>query len=77
MPRIRLLVSVAGDHRSAVYGDAGTVLDVDNKTARVWCDGERAERVLERSVPVEKTADRTGGPVMDLTGGLAGGRVRR
>jgi hypothetical protein len=54
MPRIRLLVSVAGD-RGAVRGDAGTVLTVDNATARVWCDGERAERVIDREIPVERT----------------------
>lgn len=65
MPRIRLLVSVAGD-RGQVRGDAGTVLDVDNATARKWCDGERAERVIKRAPAVEKTA---GGP---LGGGRAG-----
>jgi hypothetical protein len=57
MPRIRLLVSVAGE-RGSVRGDAGTVLEVDNATARKWCDGERAERVIDRTVSVEKTADR-------------------
>ena len=50
--RIRLLVSVAGD-RGAVRGDAGDVLEVDAATARAWCDGERAERVIERSVQAE------------------------
>jgi hypothetical protein len=54
VPRIRLLVSVAGE-RGAVRGDAGAVLDVDGATARAWCDGQRAERVIERSVVVEKT----------------------
>lgn len=54
MPRIKLLVSVAGD-RGPVRGDAGTVLEVDSRTARAWCDGERAERVIEREVPIEKT----------------------
>jgi hypothetical protein len=58
MPRIRLLVSVAGDvaQRNSVAGDAGTVLTVDNATARVWCDGERAERVIDREPVVERTA---------------------
>ena len=54
MPQIRLLVSVAGD-RGPVRGDAGAVLEVDSKTARIWCDGERAERVLDRTVPIERT----------------------
>lgn len=54
MPQIRLLVGVAGD-RGPVRGDAGTVLTVDNATARVWCDGERAERVIDRETPVERT----------------------
>ena len=57
MPRIRLLVSVAGD-RGAVRGDPGTVLDVDGATARAWCDGERAERVVERSVQPEQMVRR-------------------
>jgi hypothetical protein len=58
VPQIRLLVSVAGE-RGAVRGDAGTVLDVDNATARAWCDGERAERVVERSVRPEQAVRRT------------------
>ena len=53
MPRIRLLVSVAGD-RGPVRGDAGTVLEVDSRTARQWCDGERAERVIDRDKPIER-----------------------
>lgn len=57
MPRIRLLVTVAGD-RSKVAGDAGTILDVDNATARAWCDGERAERVTERTEKVETAVRR-------------------
>ena len=57
MPQIRLLVSVAGD-RGPVRGDAGTVLVVDNATARAWCDGKRAERVVERSVQPEKAVTR-------------------
>ena len=55
MPRIRLLTSVVGD--GPVAGDAGDVLVVDARTARVWCDGERAERVIDRAVPVETTAE--------------------
>jgi hypothetical protein len=57
VPRIRLLVSVAGE-RGAVRGDAGTELAVDNATARAWCDGERAERVIERAERVETTVRR-------------------
>jgi hypothetical protein len=45
-------VSVGGE-RGSVRGDAGTVLDVDNTTARAWCDGERAERVIDRSAQPE------------------------
>lgn len=44
MPRIRLLVSVAGD---GVAGDAGDVLDVSGALASVWADGERAELVRD------------------------------
>lgn len=54
MPEIRLLVAVAGE-RGPVRGNAGDILTVDSATARVWCDGERAERVLDRTVPVERT----------------------
>lgn len=54
MPQIRLLVSVAGE-RGSVRGDVGAVLEVDSKTARAWCDGERAERVVDRETPVERT----------------------
>lgn len=43
MPRIRLLTAVAGE--GPVTGKRGDVLDVDAATARVWADGERAERV--------------------------------
>jgi len=46
MARIRLLTSVRGD--GPVVGDPGDVLEVDNRTARAWADGERAERVIER-----------------------------
>ncbi len=52
MPRIRLLTSVTGG--GPVTGDPGDVLDVDSRTAKVWADGERAERVIERSVEVER-----------------------
>ena len=64
MPRIRLLVSVAGDpsDRAAVRGDAGDILEVDNATARAWADGERAERVLDRVVPVERATGPAPGP---------------
>ena len=52
MPRIRLLTSVAGD--GPVVGDAGDVLDVDSRTASVWADGVRAERVIERDARPER-----------------------
>ncbi len=52
MARIRLLTSVQGD--GPVHGDAGDVLEVDNRTARVWADGERAERVIERTERPER-----------------------
>lgn len=45
MPKIRILVPVAGTTFSWSPGD---VVDVDEKTARAWCDGERAERVVDR-----------------------------
>ena len=48
MPRIRLLTSVEGG--GPVHGERGDVLVVDARTARVWADGIRAERVLEREV---------------------------
>lgn len=57
MPRIRLLTSVAGD--GPVSGDAGQVLVVDARTARVWADGVRAERVIERSARVERAVVRS------------------
>lgn len=41
--RIRLLTSVVGD--GPVVGEVGEVLEVDERTAKVWADGERAERV--------------------------------
>lgn len=56
MPRIRLLTSVAGD--GPVSGDAGQVLEVDNRTARVWADGVRAERVIERQERPERAVTR-------------------
>jgi hypothetical protein len=43
MPEIRLLTAVQGD--GPVVGRVGDVLEVDDRTARVWADGERAERV--------------------------------
>lgn len=43
MPRIRLLTSIAGD--GVVVGDPGDVLEVDESTARLWCDDVRAEAV--------------------------------
>lgn len=57
MPKIRLLQSVVGE-RGQVRGDAGEVLVVDAATARAWCDGERAERVLDRSPQVEQATGR-------------------
>jgi hypothetical protein len=59
MARIRLLTSVQGD--GPVTGDAGDVIEVDNATARVWADGERAERVIERSEKPERAVTRTRG----------------
>lgn len=53
MPRIRLLVDVAGD-RGLVRGERGDEIEVDPATAAAWADGERAERVIDRAVPVEK-----------------------
>jgi hypothetical protein len=47
---IRLLTSVQGG--GPVVGDAGDVLDVDEATATVWADGERAELVAA-PIPVE------------------------
>lgn len=41
---IRLLTSIAG---GPVEGAAGDVVHVDPRTAAVWADGERAERVGE------------------------------
>lgn len=58
MPRIRLLTSVAGD--GPVNGEVGDVLDVDAATARVWADGERAERVAsEKPERPEKAGKRS------------------
>lgn len=59
MPRIRLLTSVQGD--GPVTGDVGDVLDVDNRTARAWADGVRAERVIERQEKPERAVTRTEG----------------
>jgi len=52
MPRIRLLTSVEGG--GPVHGSAGDVLTVDAATARVWADGIRAERVIERDTKPER-----------------------
>ena len=51
---LRLLTSVQGD--DGVSGDAGDVVVVSPRVARVWADGVRAERVLNRVVPVEHAA---------------------
>jgi hypothetical protein len=59
MPRIRLLTSVQGD--GPVHGDVGDEIEVDAATARVWADGERAERVLDRQEPIERTVRRSRG----------------
>ncbi len=56
MPKIRLLVSVAGD--GPVQGDAGTEIEVDARTAQAWADGVRAERVIERQVSPERAVTR-------------------
>ena len=56
MPRIRLLTSVEGG--GPVFGAAGDVLTVDAATARVWADGIRAERVIEREVKPERAVTR-------------------
>jgi len=56
MPRIRLLTSVAGG--GPVAGDAGEVISVDARTARVWADGVRAERVIDRSEHPERAVQR-------------------
>jgi hypothetical protein len=57
MPKIRVLVPVAG---AGFAWSPGDVVDVDEKTARAWCDGERAERVTDRKnrrprPPIEST----------------------
>lgn len=56
MPRIRLLQSIAGD--GPVSGDALDVLEVDSRTARIWADGVRAERVIERQANPERAVER-------------------
>lgn len=56
MPKIRLLVSVAGD--GPVQGDAGTEVEVDARTAQAWADGVRAERVIDRATSIEKAVTR-------------------
>jgi len=47
MPKIRLLTSIAGN--DGVEGNHGDVLEVDEKLAKVWADGVRAERVETRT----------------------------
>jgi len=44
MPKIRLLTSIAGNN--GVEGDYGDIIEVDEKLAKVWADGVRAERVV-------------------------------
>jgi hypothetical protein len=56
MARIRLLTSIQGD--GPVVGNAGDELEVDPATARVWADGERAERVIVREHSVERAVER-------------------
>lgn len=56
--KIRLLTSVAGARSEPVQGEAGDELIVDSATARAWCDGERAERVIERQPVIERTIRR-------------------
>jgi hypothetical protein len=63
MPRIRLLTSIQG--RGAVTGNVGDVLEVDNATARVWADGERAERVIDRQERVERAVAVRSGRAVD------------
>lgn len=56
MVAIRLLTSIAG---GPVEGAVGDVVEVDARTAAVWADGIRAERVAGRT-PVDE--ERTAGP---------------
>lgn len=73
MPQIRLLVSVAGE-RGQVSGGIGEVLTVDPETARKWCDGERAERVITREAVVEKTVAVTGAHAVFTASSVRRGR---
>lgn len=52
MARMKLLVPVAGE--DGWY--PGQEVEVDEETAAKWCDGERAERVKDRSTagPVDE-----------------------
>lgn len=50
MVAIRLLTSIAG---GPVEGAAGDVVEVDPATAAVWADGDRAEFVATKGVPVD------------------------
>lgn len=58
MARIRLLADAPAG--GTVAGRRGDVLVVDAATARAWADGERAERVTQRSAPVEAAVTRGG-----------------
>ncbi len=58
MPRIRLLTSAQGD--GPVVGDPGDVLDVPSAVARIWADGQRAERVDARAAADEKSGAEAG-----------------
>lgn len=60
MASIRLLTSVQGF--GPVVGDPGDVLEVDDATARVWADGERAELV---DAAVQRNRQRTRRGVTD------------
>lgn len=67
MPKMRLLTSVAGDRFA---WSPGEVVEVDEETARVWCDGVRAERVEatppKRQKRIEKSV-RAGSPEQAVT----------
>lgn len=52
MALIRLL---APSDEGAVRGRRGEVIEVDARTAQEWADGVRAERVIDRSRPTERT----------------------
>lgn len=58
MPRIRILQSVAGLDFSWAPGE---VIEVDDKTAKAWADGERAELLEEERTPTKGAARSRGG----------------